>query len=328
MIDIVLLWVDGNDPVWLAEYEKYAPKVNGDKRNVRFRDWDNLRFLFRGIEKYAPWVSKVHFVTCGHIPDWLNLNAPKLNFVKHSDFIPNEYLPTFNCNPIEMNIHRIKDLAEQFIYFNDDTFLINSVSEERFFKNGLPCDIAALNTMQPNTQGIDHIICNDLILINKYFAKRSLLKEHFGKWINVRYLSQWYRTLALLPWSMHTGFVDPHLPNAYLKSTFERVWELEPDILQKTTESRFRNITDVNQYLIRYWRLCSGEFSPYNVWKNSELITIQNNNLDYISDVIRNQRKKVVCLNDADSTVDFDKAKMSLIRDFEVILPEKSSFEK
>jgi len=127
---------------------------------------------------------------------------------------------------------------------------------------------------------------------------------------------------------MHTGFVDPHLPNAYLKSTFERVWELEPDILQKTTESRFRNITDVNQYLIRYWRLCSGEFSPYNVWKDSELITIQNNNLDYISDVIRNQRKKVVCLNDADSTVDFDKAKMSLIRDFEVILPEKSSFEK
>ena len=328
MIDIVLLWVDGNDPVWLAEYEKYAPKVNGDKRNVRFRDWDNLRFLFRGIEKYAPWVSKVHFVTCGHIPDWLNLNAPKLNFVKHSDFIPNEYLPTFNCNPIEMNIHRIKDLAEQFIYFNDDTFLIDSVSEERFFKNGLPCDIAALNTMQPNTQGIDHIICNDLILINKYFAKRNLLKEHFEKWINVKYLSQWYRTLALLPWSLHTGFVDPHLPNAYLKSTFERVWELEPEILQKTAESRFRNITDVNQYLIRYWRLCSGEFSPYNVWKDSELITIQNNNLNYISDVIRNQRKKVICLNDADSTVDFDKAKMSLIRDFEVILPEKSSFEK
>ena len=328
MIDIVLLWVDGDDPVWRAEYEKYAPKVNGDKRNVRFRDWDNLRFLFRGIEKYAPWVSKVHFVTCGHIPDWLNLNAPKLNFVKHSDFIPNEYLPTFNSNPIEMNIHRIKDLAEQFIYFNDDTFLIDSVSEERFFKNGLPCDIAALNTMQPNTQGIDHIICNDLILINKYFAKRNLLKEHFEKWINVKYLSQWYRTLALLPWSLHTGFVDPHLPNAYLKSTFERVWELEPEILQKTAESRFRNITDVNQYLIRYWRLCSGEFSPYNVWKDSELITIQNNNLNYISDVIRNQRKKVICLNDADSTVDFDKAKMSLIRDFEVILPEKSSFEK
>lgn len=328
MIDIVLLWVDGNDPVWRAEYEKYAPKVNGDKRNVRFRDWGNLRFLFRGIEKYAPWVRKVHFVTCGHIPDWLSLNAPKINIVKHSDFISNECLPTFNCNPIEMNIHRIKDLAEQFIYFNDDTFLINSVPEERFFKNGLPCDIAALNTMQPNTQGIDHIICNDLILINKYFTKRNLLKEHLGKWINVKYFSQWYRTLVLLPWSLHTGFVDPHLPNAYLKSTFERVWELEPEILQKTAESRFRNITDVNQYLIRYWRLCSGEFSPYNVWKDSELITIQNNNLYHISDVIRNQRKKVICLNDADSTVDFDRAKMSLIRDFEVILPEKSSFEK
>ena len=53
MIDIVLLWVDGNDPVWQAEYVRYAPCVKGDKREVRFRDWNNLRFLFRGIEKYA-----------------------------------------------------------------------------------------------------------------------------------------------------------------------------------------------------------------------------------------------------------------------------------
>ena len=328
MIDIVLLWVDGNDPVWQAEYVRYAPCVKGDKREVRFRDWNNLRFLFRGIEKYAPWVGKVHFVTCGHVPEWLNLEAPKLHFVKHADFIPAEYLPTFNCNPIEMNIHRIKGLSDHFIYFNDDTFLIDHVVEERFFRDGLPCDIAALNTMQPNNSGIDHIICNDLIVINKYFSKRDLLKRHLGKWLNVRYASQWYRTLALWPWSLHTGFVDPHMPNAYLKSTFERVWELEPELLRETSASRFRDITNVNQYLMRYWRLCSGEFSPYNVWKDSEYVAILNDNLDYISDLIRNQRKRVICLNDSDSTVDFEKAKLSLIRAFESLLPDKSSFER
>lgn len=328
MIDIVLLWVDGNDPVWQAEYARYAPCVEGDKRKVRFRDWDNLRFLFRGIEKYAPWVGKVHFVTCGHVPKWLNLEAHKLHFVKHTDFIPAEYLPTFSSHSIELNLHRIKSLSDQFVYFNDDTFLIDSIPEERFFKNGLPCDIAALNTIQPNAQGIDHIICNDLILINKYFSKRDLLLKHLGKWFNNKYIRQWYRTLVLLPWSLHTGFVDPHLPNAYLKSTFERVWELEPEILRKTSETRFRSNTDVNQFLIRYWRLCSGEFSPYNVWKDSEYVAIQNDNLDYISDLICNQRKRVICLNDSDSTVDFEKAKHSLISAFNSLLPEKSSFEK
>lgn len=328
MVDIVLLWVDGNDPAWQEDYKRYASQQEGDKRIIRFRDWDNLKYLFRGIEKCAPWVRKVHFVTCGHVPDWLNLDAPKLHFVRHVDFVPNYCLPTFNCNPLELNLHKIEGLAEQFIYFNDDTFLIDAVPEERFFKNGLPCDIAAFNVMQPNNQGIDHIICNDLMLINKHFSKKGVLKKHLWKWFNLRYVSQWYRTLVLLPWRLHTGFVDPHMPNAYLKSTFEKMWELEPEILRKTTESRFRDITNVNQYLMRYWRLCSGEFSPYNVWKDSAFLSIQNDNIDYICDLIQYQRKKVVCLNDSDITVDFDRAKDKLIQAFEMIFPAKCSFEK
>lgn len=328
MIDIVLLWVDGNDPAWQADYVHYASKSTGDKRNIRFRDWDNLKYLFRGIEKFAPWVRKVHFVTYGHVPEWLNLDAPKLSFVKHSDFLPGYCLPTFNCNPIELNLHRIEGLAEQFIYFNDDTFLIDYVPEERFFRKGLPCDIAALNAMQPNSQGIDHIICNDLMLINKYFPKKELLRKNLSKWLNFRYVKQWYRTLVLQPWGLHTGFVDPHMPNAYLRSTFEQIWKLEPELLKKTTESKFRDITNVNQYLMRYWRLCTGEFAPYNVWKDSEFLCIQNQKLDYISDLICNRKKRVVCLNDADVSVDFDRAKHVLINSFESILPQKSTFEK
>ncbi len=328
MIDIVLLWVDGNDPLWQADYRRYVSTLPGDKRDIRFRDWDNLKYLFRGIEKCAPWVHKVHFVTYGHLPKWINLNAPKLHVVKHSDFIPSNCLPTFNSHSIELNIHRIPGLASQFIYFNDDTFLIDRISPDRFFKNNLPCDIAALNVLQPNNQGIEHIICNNLILINKYFPKRELLKKNLSKWLNLKYISQWYRTLVLQPWSLHTGFVDPHMPNAYLKSTFERVWELEPELLQKTSESRFRDITNVNQYIMRYWQLCSGCFSPYNVWKDSEFLCIQNDNLDYICDLIRNRKKKIVCLNDSDSSVEFEKAKDVLIEAFEYILPEKSSFEK
>ncbi len=119
-IDIVLTWVDGNNPQWKARYSEFSAKVaDGDKRAIRFRDWNLLRYWFRGIEAFAPWVRTVHFVTSGEYPDWLNLSHPKLNWVKHEDFMPSEYLPTFNINAIETNLHRIEGLSDCFVFFND-----------------------------------------------------------------------------------------------------------------------------------------------------------------------------------------------------------------
>ena len=113
-IDAVITWVDGNDPVWLSEKEKYLPKRDTYKSgtsNMRFRDWENLQYIFRGIELYMPWIDTVHFITCGHLPEWLNTEAEKLHIVKHSDFIPEAYLPTFNSDAIELNMHRIPGLS-------------------------------------------------------------------------------------------------------------------------------------------------------------------------------------------------------------------------
>ncbi len=57
-IDIILPWVNGDDPAWQREKNKY------DKRTKLFLCaipvmWDNLQYVFRGIEKYMPWVHKV-----------------------------------------------------------------------------------------------------------------------------------------------------------------------------------------------------------------------------------------------------------------------------
>ena len=41
-VDIVITWVDGSDPNWLAEKKMYTKKSN----NVRYRDWDNLVYIF------------------------------------------------------------------------------------------------------------------------------------------------------------------------------------------------------------------------------------------------------------------------------------------
>lgn len=93
-----------------------------------------LQYWFRGVEKFAPWVNRIYFVTWGHIPSWLNLSHPKLKVVRHEEFIPTDYLPTFSSHPIELNLHRIKGLSERFVYFNDDTFLIRPVLQEDFFQ--------------------------------------------------------------------------------------------------------------------------------------------------------------------------------------------------
>ena len=126
-IDFVITWVDGNDPKWQEEKDKtliaQGLGVHIDGRKERYRDWDNLQYWFRGVEKYAPWVRKIHFVTWGHMPEWLNVDHPKLHIVKHEDFIPKEFLPTFNSHTIEWNFHRIEGLSEHFLYFNDDMFL-------------------------------------------------------------------------------------------------------------------------------------------------------------------------------------------------------------
>ena len=60
-IDLVLPWVDGSDPLWLAEKNKYD--INHEVSKVRYESWDNLQYIFRGIEQYMPWIHKVFFVT-------------------------------------------------------------------------------------------------------------------------------------------------------------------------------------------------------------------------------------------------------------------------
>ena len=156
-IDFVLTWVDGSDPDWLAQRREYQPGRGTDAGESRYRDWDNLQYWFRGVEKFAPWVNKIYFVTWGHVPKWLNTAHEKIQIVKHEDFMAPAYLPTFNINSIELNLHRIKGLSEHFVFFNDDMFLIDSVKPEDFFKNGLPCDCCIETALvQDNIRKLEH----------------------------------------------------------------------------------------------------------------------------------------------------------------------------
>ncbi|WP_278626055.1 Stealth CR1 domain-containing protein [Parabacteroides gordonii] len=327
MIDFVIPWVDGSDPVWQASFRAHLPesKRTDDIRAVRYRDWDNLRYWFRGVEKFTPWVNRIHFVTCGQIPEWLNMDAPKLHFVKHEDYIPKHYLPTFSANPIEINMHRIEGLSEQFVYFNDDFFLIDEVKPDRFFKKGLPCDMAVLNSLRPGY--ITHIVLNDLEIINSVFSKREVLCKHFWRWFTPKMGDKLLRTLALLPWPSFTGIYNHHFPQGFLRSTLIEVWNKHGEMLAITSASKFRSISDVNQWLFRYWQLAKGDFFPLNVYKDSSYFEICDHSLEKIVETIKKQKKKIIVLNDGEVS-SFEAAKKRINAAFYELLPEKSSFEK
>ena len=117
-IDFVITWVNMDDPEWQKEFAKYSWKTVTEKNSVtdaRFRDYGFLKYWFRGVEKFAPWVRKIHFITSGQKPDWLDAENPKINLVSHKDYIPQQFLPTYNSVVIERYIHKIPGLADDFV---------------------------------------------------------------------------------------------------------------------------------------------------------------------------------------------------------------------
>lgn len=327
-IDFVIFWLDGSDPEWLAAWNR-ARRAEGegdDTSLIRIRYWDNLHYWLRGVERFAPWVRRVHLVTWGHLPAWLRRDHPKLRIVNHRDFIPEEYLPTFNSLTIGLNLHRINGLAEQFVVFNDDMFLTRPCREEDFFRRGLPCDMARLSVVQPSSIG--HIIYNDLELINAKYSKRDVLRRHRAKWFAPCYgVGNLLKTLTLLPWSMFTGMLDHHLPQPYLRTHCYACWQEWGAQLDAACRHRFRNLTCVSDYLFRYDMLAAGAFVPRSM-ADGRLMTLSDGSIGSICRDIEQQRWRMVCLNDGVEITDFDAMRTRLNAAFERILPQKSSYEQ
>jgi hypothetical protein len=328
-IDFVILWVDGNDIEWRKEKDKYDPSSHKKSvEEVRYRDWDNLQYWFRGVEKFAPWVNKIHFVTWGHTPAWLNVNHPKVNVVKHEEYIPLDFLPTFNSSVIELNLHRIKGLSDKFVYFNDDMFLLQTVKISDFFINGLPCDTVGLEVITAKDM-FAYFLFNNVSVINNHFDKKFVIRNNKLKWFSAKNgIRLLCKTLALYPWERFPGFQDPHLPLAFNKETLEEVWKEEQALLNETCSHKFRDRRDVTGWLFRYWRLAKGEFinKEYNMGKYYNVTNDSESNKRAYN-AVSMPKHKIICINDTETVQNFEHEKVLLKEAFEKILPNKSSFE-
>ena len=337
-IDFVVAWVDGSDPQWLAEKKMYEhlaslPGLLQDDSNAecRYRDLGFLRYWFRGVERFAPWVNKVFFITCGQRPDWLNVNHPKLVWVRHQDYIPERFLPTFNSKTIELNLHRIKELSEHFVLFNDDVYLTNSVSPEYFFREGCPVLFSSLrypDYVRPGNWS--RVIFNNYCLVNQSFDMGRSIWINRKKWFSIPELGLKKALRNMLCFiankSLPTGHYG-HIAQPHLKSTIAEVWEKCPDVMEATCMHKFRSDDQVNQWLLCAWNQATGRFYPARWDNRGRSIQIVSSYMEGILSMITEQSYPQICLNDVGENTEVELNATRIISAFDQVFPRKSSFE-
>ncbi len=327
-IDFVITWVDMNDPKWQAKFSRYSDNKNNSRNGVskaRFRDHGFLKYWFRGVDKFAPWVRKIHFITDGQKPEWLDENNPKINLVFHEDFIPLRFLPTYNSVVIERYLHKIPGLTEHFVYFNDDFYIIDHIGKERFFQNGLPCDIAVFD-YNPSWSQWYRRIKNNIRIINRHFDKKEVMALHHDKWFDKSYgiKARWNYILCF--YDKFITLRTPHNAQPYLKTTFNEVWAAAGKELTETSSNRFRALSDYTPELFRTWQICQGNFTPYNTYNDTKMFPLMVRPRQAVKAICR-QSYTLVCLNDNVHIRHYDLVVNNIRNAFQSILPEKSSFE-
>jgi len=333
-IDYVILWVDGDDSNWIESYNFHKKNIFSNPSPIekyRYRDMDILKYVFRSFEKFSPWVDNIYFVTCGQKPNWLNEFSSKIKLVNHEDFIPKEFLPTFNSTTIEMFIHLIPGLSDKFVFFNDDMLINSEVKPDFFFKNDKPCDTFSLHpNIENNIASYPYgsILHTAITLCNSVYSPKVFLKNNFFKLFNLKYgLSSNFKNALCIPWWGFSGFVNYHGPQAYTKSTFQKVWHYHSDVLLKSAGSKFRQGDSISQYLFRFSQLLEGDFYPVSQVERSSFYNLSETNLQSALDDISQSRTKMICLNDSERMSNFDHIVDRLSQTLCSKFPHKSKFE-
>ena len=292
-MDAVITYVDGNDPVWKKDYEATTNVPVMDKR---FRDWGTLKYLLRGIQTKMPFIRNVYLVVShpSQVPQWAN--QEQLRIVLHKDIIPAEFLPTFNCNPIEMHLHRIPGLDEEFIYFNDDMFPVGDCRPEDFFRNGKP-------------------------VIGYY---RHLLASGMYKKIcrNSDRLAR--KALGMKPSCFFTR--PQHICSPMLKSQCDELYAKVEEEIRKTSATRTRTEENLNQYLFLDYMNYKGMVIHEKISNKHYSVAVAS--ADTLREFLHNPTRNLVCINDVRlSEARYESLRGAILDAFESTFPVKSRFE-
>lgn len=235
-IDAVITWVDGNDPAHRDKLNRYLDSLGIARPEsaapTRFNQCGELAYCIRSIRRFAPWIKTIYVVTDNQRPALFDdLADGEVKLIDHRDIFKGfeHCLPTFNSVSIESVLHRIPNLANRFIYFNDDCFLVRPVRVEDFF-------------------------CDDKLVLRGYWKTqtprkwRGRLKAWFPFLSDLAFLNdepdihrKIQEASARLSGSQRRFFHQPHAPLPVLKSSLDEYFQTHPHLLAHNVRFPLRN---------------------------------------------------------------------------------------
>ena len=140
-IDLVVAYVNNQDFIWRNTFISYCQKHNLHEKIVELLGsrYGGLTFIYDLLKlanNNMPWINKIYLLVSNKEQIIPSLLPPNVELVTHEQFIPYQFLPTFNSCTIEMFLHNIKGLSEHFIYANDDMLPIGKLEPSDFFEDG------------------------------------------------------------------------------------------------------------------------------------------------------------------------------------------------
>jgi hypothetical protein len=240
-IDAVVTWVDGNDPRHRAKLDRYLKSIGhrpATAAPTRFHSVGEIDYCLTSLLRFAPFLRRIHIVTDEQVPplverarDWAPALRDKLVIVDHREIFAGhgDCLPTFNSRSIETMLHRIPDLAEHHVYFNDDFLLVKPVAPGEWFRGGWPVVRGRWSVPQDREIGQ---------------RLRRILRRVLNRPKPPRPLHQRSQALsAALVGYGRRYFSTHHVPHPMRRSTLQRFFGERPDLLHANIRPRLRDIS-------------------------------------------------------------------------------------
>ena len=278
-IDMVFSWVDSEDPEYhprraarLAE-RQLRP---ADLDVARYRQIDELRYALRSVHAFAPWVRRIFIATDSPAPRWLDPEHPRVRLVRSAEFFSDaRALPTFNSHAIESQLHRIPDLAEHFLYSNDDMFFGRPVTPGMFFSPGGVTRFVEATVRIGLGDASTALTGHD----NAMRVNRALLKARFGRTIT-RHLE--------------------HCATPLRRSVLAELEAEFPEDFARTAASPFRSDSDISvtNSLYHYYALLTGRAVTQTGLSARYIETTLADVTARLRRVERQRRDEMFCLND------------------------------
>lgn len=301
-VDLLVTYVNFKDEKWKDDYEKTARVRLDPAMMERFRSFGTLRYLFRGIDAFMPYVDRVILIVAyqTQVPKWVNQD--KVLVLTHDKFIPATHLPTFNSCTIESMFYRINGLNPYIIYTNDDIYPIKESTIDDFFTQSLP------NTHFKFYGG---------------YSRENLFRVQCKNGADLI-----YNTLTrkrLIDNKENPKFFKPdHCMSALTHETLKTVGYLVGDEMRKSS-TPFRSPRNVNQHIYLYYQYFTNKY--YNKVIDYKYDTFRNG-IDSICDDILHPEHKFVCINDDGLTSDqYEGAKTKVQHALKSRLPNKCKYE-